>query len=149
MASNKATIEPTVSTRVGATRLAQYGLYAATVAIAVNALVLVIALGVFTVPAEYEPLGWMPVIASSAVGVVGATVVYGLITRISKRPKRTFVVVAALVLLVSFVPLVSPPAELVGAPQSVLVTLGLMHVTTAAVAVGVLLRATKLGVDSP
>jgi hypothetical protein len=131
----------TASTRVGATRLAQYGLLAVILAIIVNALVLVTALGVFGVPTEYEPLGWMPVVVSSAIGMIGATLVYGLVTRISERPNRSFVIVASVVLLVSFAPLVSLPAELVGAPQSVLVTLGLMHVTAAAVAVSVLPRA--------
>lgn len=148
MASREATVEPNVSTSIGTSRLARYGLLAVILASVVNALVLLTALGAFDVPAEYDPLGWGPVLVSSIVGALGATIVYGLLARVSNRPNRAFTIIAAVVLIVSFVPLVSPPAELAGAPISVLVTLGGMHVTTAAVAVGVLLYASESGVGS-
>lgn len=135
----------TQSESVAVTRLATYGVVAAIVASVVNVLVRVVALTLFDVPAGFEPLGWGPIINTTVIGVVGATVVYGLLTRTSTRPTRTFTIVAAVVLVVSFVPLLVPPSFLAGAQWSVLATLAVMHVTTAAVVVGILPRATGSG----
>jgi hypothetical protein len=52
----------------------------------------------------FEPLNVGPVAIFSVLGAVGATVTYGIVDRLSETPDRTFVVVAAVVLLVSFVP---------------------------------------------
>jgi hypothetical protein len=52
----------------------------------------------------FEPLNVGPVAVFSVLGAVGATVAYGVVDRLSETPDRTFVVVAAVVLLVSFVP---------------------------------------------
>jgi hypothetical protein len=52
----------------------------------------------------FEPLNVGPVAIFSVLGAVGATVAYGVVDRLSETPDRTFVVVAAVVLLVSFVP---------------------------------------------
>lgn len=134
------------STPVGVKRLATYGFLAALLISAVNGLVRVIALTAFEVPLVF-PLEWGPVIALSAIGAIGATLVYGLIIRVSTRPNRTFTIVAVAVLLLSFVPTLnvylSPPPELVGTPGSVYATLGVMHVTAAAVIVSVLTRVTR------
>lgn len=131
---------------VGVKRLATYGLLAMLLASAVNGLVRVIALTTAGVPLVF-PLAWGPVIASSAIGAIGATLVYGVIMRVSTRPNQTFTIVAAIVLLLSFAPTLnvyfSPPPELAGTPWSVYATLSVMHVTAAAVIVGVLTRATN------
>ena len=73
-------------------------------------------------------------------GVVGATLVYALLLRRSRAPRRTFVRVAAAVLVLSFLPdlalLALDPAATVGG----VVVLMLMHVVVAAASVGVLTR---------
>lgn len=135
------TTAPELAEWVPTTRLALYGAYATIAACVVNALVRLLALGVFGVPADFDPLAWGPILNTTVVSVVGATAVYGLLARVSTRPTRTFTIVAAVVLALSFVPLVAPPSFLAGAPWSVLATLGVMHVTTAAVAVGLLPKA--------
>lgn len=137
------TIETETSGSVAATRLAAYAALAAVVAVAVNVLVRVVATTTLDVPTGFGPLAWGPVVNTTVVGVLGATVVYGLLTRVSNRPNRDFARVALVVLVLSFVPLLAPPAFLVDAPASVPVTLAVMHVTTAAVAVGLLPRASN------
>lgn len=148
MARTNAAESPTI---VGANRLVTYGLLAVLLASVANGLVRTIALTVVDVPLVF-PLWWEPVLAASAIGAAGATVVYGVITRVSKRPNRTFTVVAAFVFLVSFVgpvnALLSPPPELADAPWTVFATLAVMHVTAAVAIVGVLTRATTPEVAS-
>lgn len=135
-------------------RLVKYGLLAVIVASVANALVRVAALTVFDIPAEFElfPLGWGPVIAFTAIGAVGATVVYGLLTRSSTRPNRTFMIVAAAMLLLSFAgPLsmfLAPPPGFPSFPGSVLVTLAVMHVAAAAAIVSVLTQELQSDVRS-
>ncbi|QCS41095.1 DUF6069 family protein [Natrinema versiforme] len=89
---------------------------------------------------ELEALNYGPVTLFTALGVVGATVTYGILTRTVSNPNRTFVLVAAVVLLVSLVPdftviPVEPGGSLVAGA-----ILGAMHVTTAIICVGVLTR---------
>lgn len=133
---------------VAPSRLATYGLLVAILASLVNALVRVAATTLFDVPAGVGPLGWAPVVVTTVVGVAGATVGFGLLARVSTRPKRDFAALASVVLLLSFVPLATPPTFLAAAPASVLVTLGAMHVTTAVIAVVALPRATATGAPS-
>jgi hypothetical protein len=126
-------------TRVGMNRFVKDGLLTVLVAVIANALVRVVALSFIAVPAGFFLLEWGPVIASSAVGAVGATAVYSVITRVSHRPNRTFTVVAAVVLL-SFGTFVGPAPPLVSAPAPILAVLAMMHVVVAVVSVGVLTR---------
>lgn len=142
------TTETDASATIAVSRLATYGLLTAIIASAVNVLVRLAATSLFDVPAGFGPLGWGPVINTTVVGVIGATVVYGLLSRFSSRPNRDFVGVALVVLLLSFVPLFVPPAFLAGAPVSVLGTLAVMHVTTAVAVVGLLPHAPNTGVAS-
>ncbi|MFC6963655.1 DUF6069 family protein [Halocatena marina] len=140
---------------VAATRLAAYGLFAAIVAGAMNAIVRVGAIALFDVP-RFGPLGWGPIVNTTVVGVAGATAVYGLLVRTSSQPTRRFTIIAAAVLVISFVPLLVPPAFLAEAPGSVLLTLAVMHVTTATAILWLLPRsrtinrsATQTRQDSP
>lgn len=133
------------SMTVGVKRLATYGLLAVLLASAVNGLVRVFALSAAGVPLLF-PLEWGPVIASSAIAAIGATLVYGVITRVSTRPNRRFMMVAVVILLLSFAgPLnyqLSPPPGVAEVPWAVTATLGVMHVASAAAIVGVLTGAT-------
>ena len=86
----------------------------------------------------FGPLAAGPVFINSAAAAIGATVVYGLVTHYAARPNRTFVIIAAVALVVSFGMFLAP--DIAGAPLRVFLTLGFMHVTAAVVIVGVLLR---------
>jgi len=84
---------------------------------------------------QFEPLNVAPVALFSALGAVGATVAYAVVDRFSETPDRTFVVVAAVVLLLSFVPdvllLQAEPAATVPAVVALIV----MHVVVAVASV--------------
>lgn len=123
------------------TRLATFGVLAAIVASVVNVLVRGAAVLLFDVPGGVGPFGVGPVITTTVIGVVGATGVYGVLSRVSKRPVRAFIGTGTVVLVLSFVPLLAPPAFLAEAPATVLGTLGLMHVTTAGIVLGAMRRA--------
>ena len=116
------------------------GLLAVLAAATVNALVRVIALAVTDFPAEFFPLplGWVPVLVSSAVGAIGATLVYSVVARYAARPNRTFTIIAVIVLILSFGNLLTP--ALTGAPTAIFVVLGVMHVTATIAIVAVLTR---------
>lgn len=84
---------------------------------------------------QFEPLNVGPVAIFSVLGAVGATVAYAVVDRLSETPDRTFVVVAVVVLLLSFVPdilmLQADPAATVPAAG----VLMFMHVVVAAACV--------------
>lgn len=147
------TVDTESPTHVGVNRLVKYGLLAVIVASVVNALARMAAFAAFDIPAEFAlfPLGWGPVIASSAIGAIGATVVYGLLSRFVKRPNRTFTIIAAATLLLSLAGPLSmylAPPGVPGFPSSVLVTLAVMHVIAAAAIVSVLTQALQSDVRS-
>ncbi|PGF15278.1 hypothetical protein CP556_03460 [Natrinema sp. CBA1119] len=87
---------------------------------------------------ELMALNYAPVSLFTTLGVVGATVTYGVLTRVADDPNRLFAAVAAIVLLLSLVPdFTVIPSE----PGGSLVAgaiLGAMHVATAVVCVGAL-----------
>ena len=99
---------------------------------------LVIGAGALEVAPGFQPLSIPSVALFSTLGAIGATVVYWLLRRYALTPDRTFVRVAAVVLVLSFVPdfalLRSDPAATV--PGVVL--LMVMHVVVAAASVGLL-----------
>lgn len=100
------------------------------VAVVANALVRGLAsLAVDT--AGIDPLGWGPILGSTAVAAVGATVVYAVLSRFSARPDRHFTVVAAVVLLLSMAPVFTVAPSLPGVTTPVLAVLAVLHVTTA------------------
>lgn len=149
MASTTATTETEPSTPIGVHRLVKYGLLAMLAASATNALVGLIALAISDSAAGFGGLGWGPIIGFSALAAVGATGIYGVLTRYSNRPNRSFAIVATVVLVLSYLPFNRPPEGLAGAPGSVFVTLGVMHVTAAVAIVGVLMRAPNRDEESP
>lgn len=145
MASPKAVNKSEATRTVGPRRLVKYGLVAALAASIANILVLLTGLAVIEFPAEFVggsfgPLAAGPVVVNSAGAAVGATLVYGVITRYTSRPNRTFVVVAAAALVLSFAMFLAP--DLAGAPLRVFAVLAVMHVVAAVAIIGVLTRAT-------
>lgn len=93
----------------------------------------------FDIPAEFPPLaGPGPTIFFTAVGALGAIAVFGAVRRRADRPERLFRRIAAVVLLLSFVPdvlLLSDGAAVPGATPASVGTLMVMHVAVAAVMV--------------
>lgn len=145
MASIEATEEQPDEPSVTLTWIARSGILAVVLTGLLNGSVRLLAVRVFGVPNVFA-LWWEPVLIASAVGALGATIVYGILTRISSRPNRAFMLVAMGVLVLSFAGPVnaylSPPPELAAAPWTVYATLIAMHVTAAAIITGLLTRTT-------
>ena len=99
----------------------------AVVAVAVNVLISVVAKALFDIPDTFEHIELRAVISSTLIGVIAAAVVYALI-----RSDRTFVIVAAVALVVSLAAPLSVSDE---GDAAAVGTLMLMHVTTAAIVV--------------
>ena len=145
MAANNATTKAEMNGFVGASRLVKFGIAALLAASIVNVLVLFIGLAVVDFPAEFVggpfgPLAVGPVVINSAVAAIGATLVYGVVTRYAPRANRTFTIIAGAILILSFAMFLAP--DLAGAPPRVFATLAVMHVTATVTIVGVLTRAT-------
>ncbi|KTG20244.1 DUF6069 family protein [Haloferax profundi] len=129
------TITPTA--RPTRSVLARRGLTAVALSLVANALVLTLVLASGAVQ-PFTPLSYPPVMFLSAVGAIGATLVYGLLSSRVENPDRTFLQVAIVVLVLSFVPDIG---LLFGDPQATVagvLVLMVMHVVVAAVCVGVL-----------
>lgn len=131
------------SSSVGTFRLVQFGLFALVVVSIVNLLVLSIGLALVAFPTEFVggpfgPLAVGPVVVNSAIAAIGATLVYGVVTRYAVRPNRTFTIIAGVVLILSFAMFLAP--DLAGAPLRVFAVLAVMHVTAAVTIVGILTR---------
>jgi hypothetical protein len=79
---------------------------------------------------------------SSAFAAVGAGLVLALLTRFSRQPVRLFIIVSAVVLVLSYIPLLqlgmADPPEYPGTTGGTLSVLGLMHVVAAAIIVPLL-----------
>lgn len=139
------------NTAISRGRFLQYGILTVIAVNLVNIIILYIGLSLVEYPAQYVggqfgPLAVGPVVANSTIAAVGATIVYGIIARYSRRPNRVFTIVAGVVLVLSFAMFLAP--DLSGAPLEVFVTLGVMHVTATIVVVGVLTQIPQQNVES-
>ncbi len=135
------TVVPTPSERVSLKRLLWAGPLAIVLALIANGLVRAIALAVLDIPADFVPLQTPAFIGLTVVLLLGAIVTFAVIGRLSRRPVRTFQIVAAIVLVLSFLPDIGLLVS--GAPGATLpgvLTLMLMHVIAAGVVVWVLGR---------
>ncbi len=74
----------------------------------------------------------------TTIGVVGATVVYGVVTRRSNKPERTFVRLVVVVLLLSFIPDVALLVFDDDATVGAVTALAILHIPPAVVCIGVL-----------
>lgn len=128
------------SERVSFRRLLWAGPLAIVLAAAANALVYFVAaqLGAMPqdvlVPGMGQPVSLSPVIFNSVIGAVGGVIAFAVIARFARRPIRLFRIVAAIVLVLSFV----TPFSIPDAPAAMRAVLLLMHVVVAAAVVGVL-----------
>lgn len=127
--STSGTIEPrTIAVRGG-------------IAVALSLLANWLVLGAVLESGAVEPLQALsvpPVTTFTVAGAVGATLAYWLSTRRSASPNRAFTRLAAVVLVLSFVPDVALLATDPAATVPAVVVLMAMHVTVAAICVAVL-----------
>ena len=100
--------------------------------------VLVLGVDALGIAPEFRALTIAPVSFLSALGAGGAAIVYWLLRRYVSNPERTFVRVAAGVLLLSFVPDVALLAIDPAATPLAVAVLMAMHVVVAAVSVWIL-----------
>jgi Family of unknown function (DUF6069) len=88
-----------------------------------------------------------PVTFWTVVGTIGATLVYALVRRLSRAPERTLLIVAIVVLLISFIPdwwvWETKPPMFKGVTLGGIYALMAMHVVAAVIITGVLLRSTR------
>ena len=82
------------------------------------------------------PVTIVPVVASTVVALVVATIVYSLLNRFTGNPNRWFTIIAVVVLVVSFVSLLTLP----GAPTMMIVVLEAMHLVAGVAAIYFLRR---------
>jgi hypothetical protein len=124
-------------TTTGAPSVPVRGGLAVVLAVLAN-VVLVLGVDALGISPAFRALTISPVAFLSALGAGGATVVYWLLGRYVSDADRTFVRVAAGVLLLSFVPDVALLAIDPAATPLAVVVLMVMHVVVAAVSVWVL-----------
>jgi hypothetical protein len=120
-------------------RLLWVGPLAAISAAIANAVVYFVASALGAMPQDFVvegsgPITLAPVVFSSSIGAVGAAMVFAIVALLARRPIRTFRIVAAVVLVLSFV----TPLTIPGAPLSMILTLELMHVVAAVIITGML-----------
>lgn len=87
-------------------------------------------------PGGREPITLPQVLLLSILPVVGATLLYALLRRVTVRPVRTVWVIGGIVLLASF----AMPFAIPDVPLRMALTLNLMHIVTALAALGALTR---------
>jgi hypothetical protein len=125
------------SERLPAVRLLRAGTLAAALSASVNPLVLAIASSLFgpvvIPPDEAVTIG--QVMGASAAGAIGAAVVFAAVSRFTRRSIFVFWGIAAVGLLLSFIPI-----ALAGGTGSSAGTLAFMHVVAAATNIGLLTR---------
>ncbi len=83
-----------------------------------------------------EPVFLGAPIILTAVGIIGATVVFALLKRWTKTPVRTFVWVSLVVLVLSYGAFLLP----IGLPTTTIWAFGTMHLVAAAIAVPLLIK---------
>jgi Mg/Co/Ni transporter MgtE len=119
-------------------------LLAAVAAVVANVLVRALAIAVFDIPDAFEHLALRAVIVSTLAGVFAAALVFAVIARFARDPVRTFVIVAAVALVLSLLAPLSvglqDPPEYPGTDAASVGTLMLMHVLTAAIVVAIFSR---------
>lgn len=124
--------------RIAIGELARRGVTAIVIALLGNALVLAVARELLDLAPDLQALAWGPVILFTTLGVVGAAVVYAILTRYVSDPNRTFTTVAAVALAVSLLPdlglLANDPAATIPSVAALMI----MHGVAAAASVAAL-----------
>ncbi|WP_338729007.1 DUF6069 family protein [Haladaptatus sp. DJG-WS-42] len=96
--------------------------------------------GIFgVIPPAFAPLSWSQVTGVSVVGSAGGVFTYALLDRYTAHPRRNFMAVAAVILLLSTAPL-WVAGRMEGATVQSIFVLALLHLVVAVVTVGLLVR---------
>ena len=142
------TITPdrTKTGRIGL-RLWWVGLLAIIASVAANLLVRLLAVVTLDISPDFEPLsGYGTVISLTAFGVLGAVIVFALLARFARPPILMFKRIAAVALVLSFVPdVLLLVASVPGATAVSVGVLMVMHVVTWAISVGMLTTLAGIG----
>jgi hypothetical protein len=108
------------------------------VALAGNALVIVLATTAFGVPGSFEPLKPAPTLLTTIIATAGATGVYAALDRVTSVATHAFNVVAAIVLGLSFLLVFGFAIYLPAANATSLSFVALTHTVPATACVGLL-----------
>ena len=140
-------INPEGGKRISFRRLLWVGPLAVLASVIANVLVSITAVALVGISPEFEPLYLRPVIGFTAVGVLGAVIVFALVARFSRRPVRLFRRIALVVLLLSFVPDLSllNASPYAGTTVQSVIALMLMHVVACLISVSLLTTLTRTG----
>lgn len=127
-------------------RLLAVGAGAVVATTIVNVLLALVLASALQVPAEFSPLRAVAVVTVTVVGVAGAVLVFALITRVAADPVPTFRRVAAVALLISWVPdlLIWTTHAFPGTTTGGMLSLMSLHVVAAGLA---FLLLTRFGVS--
>jgi hypothetical protein len=133
--------------QVDSGRLWLAGLVAVVLAVVGNVIVGTLAQALFEIPPQFAPFELPRYVLFTVIGVIGATVVFAVLARMSQRPIPIFQRVAVVVLLLSFIPDLAMlfTDAVPGATVPGVVTLMVMHVVAAVVAIIVLPRMARAG----
>ena len=94
---------PARPNRISIGRIAGFGLLAIVLAVIANFIVLTLVVNLLGLP-EFGALSPVMVISLTAIGVLLATLVFAIVSRIAQNPARVFGIIAVIALLISFVP---------------------------------------------
>ncbi len=132
----------------GTLPLWQSGIAAILLAAVANAIVYAVARALDTIPQSVlvetpgggtDPISLLPVVAASAQGGLGATLLYWLLRRFTSRPARWLVIVGGAIMVLSFL----QPLSISEAPAKMVITLVIMHIVAAVVSIGAVVRLTR------
>lgn len=123
-------------------------LIAAVLAAIANAIVYGIAKALDTLPSDVlvqtpggqQSIGLASVIVASAFPIVLGGIVLALLARFTMTPRRNFVILASILVVLSLL----SPLTIPDAPSDMIATLILMHIVAAVVGVGALLRLSRV-----
>jgi hypothetical protein len=116
------------------------GIAAILLALVANLIVRWIALQIADIPGGFEPLASVgPVILASLYWGVMATIAYAITRRFARNPRRTWLIVGLIGLVVSFIPALSASSQ-DGATTAGVATLIVMHTVAAAITIPPMLR---------
>lgn len=123
------------------------GIIGAAAAVAANLIVLFLLTALLPVPQDFAPLQAGAIAIFTFIGTALAAVAFALVVRYSKRPIRTYLIVAAAALVLSIIPNLGLMANPTAAPIPGGSTLGfglliIFHVVAALVSVFVLIKFT-------
>lgn len=118
------------------------GLIASVVSAIANLLLMLVTKPFLAVPDSFGPLAVPPIILWSVIGAFGAIGVYALVRKFSSDPHKVFLIIAMVVLVLSFVPdvlLINVTQGVFGgAGWGAIIVLIIMHVISFAIVVAML-----------